>query len=123
MRLLVIGRWKNSSDGSTREFRCPGKGERVISVAEATAAEALAAIAGARREFDDGAWRITPTAERADPLRRLADKLEAEKDEVARLEALDTGKRFVEAQGDVDDVVSVFRYYADLAGKDAGRMV
>ena len=54
---------------------------------------------------------------------RLANKLEEEKDDVARLEALDTGKRFVEAQGDMDDVISVIRYYAELAGKDAGRVV
>lgn len=121
--LFIDGAWIGSSDNATREIRCPANGEHVITVAEATAADARVAVAAARAAFDSGPWRETTTAHRADLLRRLADRLEAERDEVARLEALDTGKRFVEAQGDMDDVASVFRYYADLAGKEAGRLV
>src|SRR5699024_12176724 len=85
--------------------------------------DARAAVPAAREAFDSGPWRETTTGERAYLLRRLANKLEEEKDDVARLEALATGKRFVEAQGDMDDVISVIRYYAELAGKDAGRVV
>lgn len=121
--LFIDGKWKTSSDGTTRDVHCPANGEYVVTVAEATAQDALDAVAAARAAFDSGPWRQTTTAERAELLRRLADKLEAERDHVARLEALDTGKRFVEAQGDMDDVASVFRYYAELAGKDAGRIV
>ncbi len=121
--LFINGQWKDSSDGSTREIHCPANGEHVVTVAEGTAEDATKAVAAARTAFDSGPWRETTIAQRADILRRLADKLEAEKDDVARLEALDTGKRFVEAQGDMDDIISVFRYYAELAGKDAGRVV
>jgi betaine-aldehyde dehydrogenase len=92
-------------------------------VAEATADDARDAVAAARTAFDDGPWPRTPAPERAALLRRLADRLEAEKDEVARLESLDTGKRFVESQIDVDDIVSVFRHFADVATADAGRVV
>jgi betaine-aldehyde dehydrogenase len=44
---------------------------------------------------------------------------------VALAETLDTGKRLVESELDVDDVVSVFRHYAGLAaaGAEAGRAV
>ncbi len=42
---------------------------------------------------------------------------------VAELESLDTGKRFVESQIDVDDIVAVFRHFASLANADAGRVV
>ncbi|MGB3828443.1 MAG: aldehyde dehydrogenase family protein, partial [Ornithinimicrobium sp.] len=52
-----------------------------------------------------------------------ASTLQAQRDEVARLESLDTGKRFVESQLDVDDIVAVFRHFADLTGSDAGRVV
>lgn len=121
--LFIDGEWKISGDGATREIHCPANGEHVVTVAEATPEDARAAIAAARAAFDSGPWRDTSTAYRADILRQLADKLHTHRDDVARLEALDTGKRFVEAQGDVDDVVSVFRYYADLAGKEAGRVV
>ncbi len=52
-----------------------------------------------------------------------ADLLVANKDDVARAESLDTGKRYVESEYDVDDIVSVFRYYANIAAEDAGRVV
>lgn len=121
--LFINGQWCDAADGATREIHCPGDGQWVATVAEGTAEDARAAIAAARAAFDEGPWRQTSTAHRADLLRRLADRLEVEKDQVARLEALDTGKRYVEAQGDMGDVISVLRYYADIAGKDAGKMI
>lgn len=121
--LFINGEWKPAADGATREIHCPADGQHVITVAEGTAQDALEAIAAAREAFDSGPWPQTTIQQRVDLLRRLADKLEAERDEVARLEALDTGKRYVEAQGDMDDVISVMRYYADIAGKDSGRMI
>ena len=42
---------------------------------------------------------------------------------VARAESLDTGKRLVESEYDVDDVVGVFRHYGNVAAEDAGRVV
>jgi betaine-aldehyde dehydrogenase len=58
-------------------------------------------------------------------LHRVADLLVDHRAEVALAETLDTGKRLVESEYDVDDVVSVFRHYAGLAaaGAEAGRAV
>jgi betaine-aldehyde dehydrogenase len=56
-------------------------------------------------------------------LHRTADLLVAHKADVARAESLDTGKRLVESEYDVDDVVAVFDHYARLAGEDHGRAV
>ena len=39
------------------------------------------------------------------------------------MESLDTGKRLVESEYDVADVVSVFRHYGRVAAEDAGRVV
>jgi betaine-aldehyde dehydrogenase len=122
-QLLIDGQWRDSSDGGTRTIRCPADGSEVGVVPEATAADAEAAVRAARRAFDEGPWPGTPAPERAALLRRVADRLVAEKDEVARLESLDTGKRFVESQIDVDDIEAVFRHFADLAAADAGRVV
>lgn len=121
--LFIDGRWCEASDGGTRTIRCPADQTEVGEVPEATAADAEAAVHAARRAFDDGPWRHTSAFERAALLRRVADRLVAEKDEVARLESLDTGKRFVESQIDVDDIEAVFRHFADLAAVDAGRVV
>ncbi len=104
-------------------IRCPADQTEVGEVPEATADDAAAAVRAARRAFDEGPWPHTSAFERAALLRRVADRLVAEKDEVARLESLDTGKRFVESQLDVDDIEAVFRHFADLAAADAGRVV
>ena len=61
--------------------------------------------------------------ERSALLHRVADLLIANKADVARAESLDTGKRLVESEYDVDDIVSVFRFYANTAAEDAGRVV
>lgn len=121
--LFIDGEWRDAADSGTREIRCPADGSAVATVAEATVQDAEAAVLAARRAFDHGPWPRTPAPERAALLHRLADRLEAEKDEVARLESLDTGKRFVESQIDVDDIVSVFRHFAGLAQAEAGRVV
>ena len=42
---------------------------------------------------------------------------------MARLETLNTGKAMRESRWDMTDVARVFRYYADLADKEAGRLV
>ena len=121
--LFIDGDWRPASDGATREIHCPADGRLVATVSEATAQDALAAVVAARSAFDNGPWPSTPAPDRAALLRGLADRLEAEKEEVATLEALDTGKRIVEARIDMDDVISVFRHFADLTQADAGRMV
>ncbi|GAA4675533.1 aldehyde dehydrogenase family protein [Nocardioides nanhaiensis] len=122
-RMYIDGEWRDAADGATREVRCPADGSLVATVAEGSESDALDAVRAARRAFDDGPWPHTPSPERAALLHRLADRLVAEKEQVARLESLDTGKRLVESRIDVDDVVGVFRHYAGLAQADAGRMV
>ncbi|WP_432477049.1 aldehyde dehydrogenase family protein [Nocardioides sp. GXQ0305] len=121
--LFIAGAWRPARDSGTRTIHCPADGSEVVTVAEATADDARDAVAAARAAFDRGPWPSTPAPERAALLRRVADRLVAERDEVARLESLDTGKRFVESQIDVDDIESVFRHFADVAAADAGRVV
>ncbi|WP_137120086.1 aldehyde dehydrogenase family protein [Segeticoccus rhizosphaerae] len=121
--LFINGVWRDASDQGTRTIVCPADGSTVGTVDEAAAEDAGAAVAAARAAFDSGPWVDTPGPDRAALLHRLADRLAQEKDEVARLEALDTGKRFVEAQLDMDDVIAVFRHFASLVQVDAGRVV
>src|SRR4029077_14967416 len=65
----------------------------------------------------------TPTGERAAPLDRVAGLIDRDLEEMARLETLDTGKAMRESRWDMVDVARVFRYYADLAEVEAGRLV
>lgn len=121
--LFIDGTWTSAIDGGTREIRCPADGSLVAVVDEATEVDAIAAIQAARRAFDSGVWSSTPAPERGDFVLRVAARLRDRKEEFARAEALDTGKRLVEARIDMDDIAACFDYFGKLAAQDAGRVV
>jgi len=56
-------------------------------------------------------------------LLRVAAELAVRKDAFARAESLGTGKRYVESQLDMDDIIACFTYFGKRAGQDAGRIV
>ncbi len=120
---FIDGTWTGAQLGGTREIRCPADGSLVATVDEGTADDTEAAIAAARTAFDHGPWPRTSPAERGALLDRVADALERHRDEFARAESLDTGKRLVESQYDMDDIIAVFRYYAKLAAEDSDREI
>ncbi|MCV7422271.1 aldehyde dehydrogenase family protein [Mycobacterium yunnanensis] len=121
--LYVGGQWRHASDGGTREIVNPADGSVAAVVDEATDADARDAVAAARAAFDDGTWPATPVAERAGLLTRIADLLQRDREDLALLETRDTGKTLAESRIDIDDVTSVFRYYAALVGVEADRVV
>jgi betaine-aldehyde dehydrogenase len=121
--IYVGGEWRSALEGGRREIHCPADGSLVGEVDEATAADTEAAIAAAYEAFHHGPWPLTSARERGDLLLRLADLLERDKSAIARAESLDTGKRLVESEYDVDDVVRVIRYYGHAADEEGGRVV
>ena len=106
-----------------REIINPFNQAVIATVDDATPEEARAAVRAARAAFDSGEWPQWTPAERAALLRRVADLLAHNKSDLARWETVDTGKTLTESEIDVDDVISVFRYYADLAVADHTRAV
>ena len=121
--LFIDGKWVHAADGGTRDIVNPADGSVVAVVDEAGHTDAAAAVAAARAAFDSGEWRGTPVAERAALLDRIADLLVRDRDQIAHVETLDTGKTLKESYIDIDDVVSVFRYYARLAAVESDRLV
>ena len=121
--IYVDGAWRAAEAGGRREIRCPANGELVAEIDEASAADTDLAIAAARAAFDKGEWSGTSARERGDLLLRVADLLERDREIVARMESLDTGKRLIESDYDVSDIIGVFRHYGLVAAEDAGRVV
>jgi betaine-aldehyde dehydrogenase len=121
--LYIDGSWYEAADGARTDVLNPYDASVLASVSLAGPADIDAAVVAARRAFDHGPWRRTSAGERGEVLRRIADLLARDREELARTESLDTGKTLEEGRIDVDDVVAVFRYYAGLAGTDAGRVV
>lgn len=121
--LYIDGSWESARAGGRREIRCPADATLVAEVDEADEADTERAIAAAHRAFHEGEWPGWSNRARGDLLLRVADLLERDKTVVARAESLDTGKRLVEGEYDVDDVVSVFRHFGHAADAEAGRVV
>ncbi|MFG3170708.1 aldehyde dehydrogenase family protein [Streptomyces sp. NPDC048200] len=121
--LYIDGSWRGALDERTREIRCPADGSRVGVVDEAGGKDTVEAIAAARRAFDEGPWPTTPAADRGNLLLRVADLLVRDKDALARAESLDTGKRLVESEYDIDDIANCFRYFGRQATAETGRVV
>ncbi|SCK28003.1 aldehyde dehydrogenase family protein [Streptomyces sp. WMMB 322] len=120
----IDGGWRSAQAGGTREILDPADATTLAVVAEGGAQDTDAAVAAARRAFDEGDWPRTPVAERAALLRRVADLLQRDREEIGLTESRDAGKTWEEGRVDVDDVTAAFRYFADLVtGESAGRVV
>ncbi|WP_443050560.1 aldehyde dehydrogenase family protein [Streptomyces sp. H27-D2] len=119
----VDGVWQTAISGAQREVLDPADATTLAVVAEGGADDTDAAVAAARRAFDSGPWRQTTVAERAALLRRVADLLQRDREEIGLIESHDTGKTLEEGRIDVDDVTNAFRYFADLVINEGGGRV
>lgn len=121
--MLINGNWVPAASGATRQIVNPFDQTVIAEVAEGDRDDARAAIDAARQAFDHGEWPRTPPAERAALLLRLAEQVERHREELARLETLDTGKTLTESLWDMDDIAGLFRYYGQLAGELEGEPI
>jgi aldehyde dehydrogenase (NAD+) len=123
-KLLIENRWVESASGRTFPTINPATGEEICQVAEADAADVDLAVRAARNAFERGSWRRMPAAERGRLLNRLADLIEKNAEELARLESLDNGKPYkVALTADLPLTVACYRYYAGWADKVQGRTI
>ncbi|PZN29962.1 MAG: aldehyde dehydrogenase, partial [Proteobacteria bacterium] len=74
-KLFIGGKWVAPSTAAVIEVISPNTEEVVATVAEAREADMDAAVAAARRAFDEGPWPRKSPQERAAALRALADAL------------------------------------------------
>ena len=121
--LLIDGKRVKSSSGKTREIIHPANGKVVEECQEATIEDVEKAIKAARKSFDSGIWAKKSVAERSQILVKVADLLERDKSSFAKAESKDTAKRYIESEYDMDDVIRVFRYFANLILEQKDREV
>ena len=121
--LLIDGKRVKSSSGKTREIIHPANGKVVEECQEATIEDVEKAIQSARKSFESGIWAKKSVAERSQILVKVADLLERDKSSFAKAESKDTAKRYIESEYDMDDVIRVFRYFANLILEQKDREV
>src|SRR5271166_5979961 len=90
--LFINGKWQASVSGRTFPTINPSSGETICQVAEGDKADVDLAVKAARKAFEEGPWPKMNASERGRLLNKLADLIEANKDELAALESLDNGK-------------------------------
>lgn len=121
--LFINNKFTPSASGATFDSFNPATEEKIASISEATTADVDAAVDAARAAFN-GPWRTMDAAERGRLLFRLADLIEQNGEELAKLEALDAGKpSFLTRVLDVQASLNVYRYYAGWADKIHGSTV
>ncbi|WP_027997393.1 aldehyde dehydrogenase family protein [Sinorhizobium arboris] len=113
--LYIDGKWVAPVKGGTFEIVNPATEEVIHKAAAASAEDVDIAVKAARRAFDKDGWPKLSGRERARYLRAIADGIRARQAEIARVEVIDNGKPFPEADWDVADAAGCFDFYAGLA--------
>lgn len=114
-KMFIDGSWVEGSTKKTTPTFNPSNGEILAMATEGTVDDVRTAVAAAKKSFYvTREWRDLDSQSRSDMLCKIADAIEAEKEEFARLDSMDHGKPLREAEADIDDAVHCFRYYAGL---------
>ena len=118
----INGEWVANTSGKTFPVINPATEEVMAHVSEADSSDVDRAVRAARAAFDSGDWPNKTPNDRAQILFKLAAKVREQLAMLAEVEALNTGKPIVEAEGDIGAVAEVFEYYAGLATKIPGHV-
>jgi gamma-glutamyl-gamma-aminobutyraldehyde dehydrogenase len=117
-RMFISGKRLHAQAGETFDSRSPIDGRNLGPVARGRAADIDAAVASARRAFEDGRWSKKAPAVRKKILLRFSEKILAARDELALLETLDMGKPIQYSLAvDVGATARTIAWYAEAVDK------
>lgn len=111
--MLIGGEFVPAASGKTFASVNPATGETLAYAPQGEAEDVDRAVRAARAAFAEGSpWRAMTPAQRGKLLWRLADVMDAHREELAQLEVLDNGRSLRVARADVPFTIEFFRYYA-----------
>ncbi len=121
-RLLIGGKWVEGRDGGSIDIINPHDGSKIVAVSEARQVDVDLAVAAAR-EAAPG-WARMAAHDRGRLLLKLADRIEADRDHLVRLEAMNTGHPVRDCINlDLPRTALCFRYFGGMADKLEGNVV
>lgn len=123
-KLFIDNEWRDSSDGKTFFSTDKGNGTIVSELSAATVQDVDDACNAARRAFKAGTWSDLDAETRAEYLLKVAEIMKRRSDELATIEARETGKPIKETT-DFDIPVSIwaFEYFANIAKEIKGEVI
>jgi phenylacetaldehyde dehydrogenase len=120
-QIFVGGAWRAPASGETYQTINPATEEPSAEVGKGDERDIDAAVAAARKAFDEGPWPRMSPHERGRIVWKLGELIQQNLDEMARLESLCTGKTlFDSGKVEIPFAAEVFRYYAGWASKIHG---
>ena len=114
IRHYIGGQWVDSIDGDTFDVLNPVTNEPYITAASGKKADIEAAVAAAKKAFEEGPWPKMLPRERSRILHRIADIVESRGDQLAAMESYDSGLPITQALGQARRAAENFRFFADL---------
>jgi acyl-CoA reductase-like NAD-dependent aldehyde dehydrogenase len=122
-RMLIDGHWRDASGAKSFAAHDPFLESDWGSIADASGADADAAVAAARTAFSDGRWSGRLAAERARCLYRLADLIDSDAEALTRQQIFENGKLMSEMRPGISAVAADCRFFAGLAETHGGSTV
>lgn len=120
---LIDGKYRPASDGRTLEMICPSDGLPFATIARGTEIDINEAVQSARRAFEEGPWHRMTATERGRLLLKLSEEIADHFDELADLEARDTGKPMKQARADITATIRYYEYYGSAGDKFHGDVI
>jgi betaine-aldehyde dehydrogenase len=121
-QLFIDGRFVDAASGETLPTLNPHDNTIIVDVAMAGREDIDRAVDAAQRAFPS--WSRMAAADRGRILLRLADLIEANAEDLARLESLDTGHPLRDSRAlDVPRTAACFRYFGGMADKFQGETI
>jgi 1-pyrroline dehydrogenase len=121
--MYIGGSWVESGRGEVEDDVNPATGDAVAKVQVGSRDDADRAVQAAAKAYDE-VWFDTPPKERSAMMLKLADAMESDTEELARLEAEDVGKPIEVSRADIPFIIDNLRFFAGAArileGKSAG---
>ncbi len=114
----IDGAWVQADDGAALAVRNPATGEVIGHVPAMGAAETRRAIEAAQKAF--AGWRAMLAKDRAAILRRMAELMHANADDLAAIMTAEQGKPLAEAKGEVVYSASFLEWFAEEARRVYG---
>ncbi|XP_073863762.1 mitochondrial 10-formyltetrahydrofolate dehydrogenase isoform X2 [Macaca fascicularis] len=121
---FINGQFTDADDGKTYDTINPTDGSTICKVSYASLADVDKAVAAAKDAFENGEWGRMNARERGRLMYRLADLLEENQEELATIEALDSGAVYTLAlKTHIGMSVQTFRYFAGWCDKIQGSTI
>lgn len=122
-KMLVGGEWVEARSGATFESVNPYTGKVWATAPEADEADVDRAVRAAREAFEEGPWGRMTATERARLMRRLAELIAENAEELAVVESTDNGKLLREMSGQMKALPEWYYYFAGAADKVQGETI